>query len=415
MRVLALALAAVAVAAVSGSVTPSGARLSFVVNLDAGVVSGTVVSPGALCEANGDGALRTRISDRLGSFEKPAWRADGGALAFGAYDPVARSHVVRVTPAGTWRPSTVARGRDPAWSPDGRTLAYAAGDGLYVVPAAGGTAECIADGAVESPSWAPDGRVVFGRTGGATTGVWIVAPSGERRVTSDGGTPAFSPDGSRIAFVLTTPAGGAVTRSELFTVRADGSAREQISQASTRFNPPVGITLSRPAWSPDGRTIAVVRTVTFHNVKGPYVTGVDLLLVRADGGGQTVHPLPKLTRDPAWRRSAPLTASAVSRRPCLIRGNGTLAGRAFDDLIVGGDKAQRIDGRGGNDWIHARGGNDRITGGPGRDEIWSGYGADRVLVRDGTRDIVRCGDLRRDTVVADARDVAVGRCRLQRP
>ena len=62
-----------------------------------------------------------------------------------------------------------------------------------------------------------------------------------------------------------------------------------------------------------------------------------------------------------------------------------------------------LEGGPGRDFLQAAGGNDRLVGGAGRDTIRGGRGGDRVFVRDGVRDVVRCGG-GWDTVEADPVD-----------
>ena len=67
--------------------------------------------------------------------------------------------------------------------------------------------------------------------------------SGQRRLTRDArypATPAWSPDGRKIAFE-----GGPYATSSVYVVNADGSGQRRLARNG-----------EAPAWSPDGRTIA---------------------------------------------------------------------------------------------------------------------------------------------------------------
>jgi hypothetical protein len=69
-----------------------------------------------------------------------------------------------------------------------------------------------------------------------------------------------------------------------------------------------------------------------------------------------------------------------------------LVGGPGADRLTTGDAADVVDGGEGNDRVITGGGDDDVTGGNGVDEIDAGPGADTIRVRDGLRDIVRCGD-----------------------
>lgn len=105
--------------------------------------------------------------------------------------------------------------------------------------------------------WSPDGRrLVFSRTVGGGTALFVMRAdgSGVRRLTtpvvrpegpaSSDVTPAWSPDGRRIAFA-SDRAGGSP---DIWLVDADGTDLVQLSRGEriSDFN---------PAWSPDGRWI----------------------------------------------------------------------------------------------------------------------------------------------------------------
>lgn len=93
-------------------------------------------------------------------------------------------------------------------------------------------------------------------------------------------------------------------------------------------------------------------------------------------------------------------------------GGDVLAGDAGHDRLFGNRGNDRLEGGAGRNRLSGGDGHDRIAGGPERDRIAGGRGRDRVLagdggdyvdVRDGARDLVRCGR-GRDTAVVDRRD-----------
>lgn len=105
---------------------------------------------------------------------------------------------------------------------------------------------------------APEGRIAFTcvvSTAGQPTasGIWIVdAAGGEPQPLIDGPEietfPAWSPDGTRIAYVT----GSSFGDGDIWVANADGSDARQLTDRPGRE--------WAPAWSPDGRRIAFVTT-----------------------------------------------------------------------------------------------------------------------------------------------------------
>src|SRR6266508_367827 len=111
-----------------------------------------------------------------------------------------------------------------------------------------------------------------GRGGDSTAEIYVMNANGsqKRNLTRRPGqdhSPAWSPDGRRIAFASVRDG----SMPSIWVMNADGSKQRRVSRVSGEY----------PAWSPDGRKIAFDR-----NTLGP--TGWDIWVVNADGS----HPRP---------------------------------------------------------------------------------------------------------------------------
>lgn len=165
-------------------------------------------------------------------------------------------------------------------------------DGSGITPLTSGP------GVHTDPAWSPDGtRLAF--TNATTGGLYVMNAdgSGVKRLTSVGENPAWSPDGSQIAFAATQPdttGTTALVTERIAIVNADGSDFTWISSAS-----PPGHQDMMPAWSPDRRRIAYVRGGLDDVPSLIYITSLDGL-----GGTNAITYLPAgsfcAESAPAW-------------------------------------------------------------------------------------------------------------------
>jgi Tol biopolymer transport system component len=110
--------------------------------------------------------------------------------------------------------------------------------------------------------------------------------SGRRTLThslADDGAPAWSPDGTRIAFHRVLDYGDGRFNIEIFLMRADG---RNVRRLTNHFGDD-----QDPAWSPDGRSIAFART--FRNTR-------ELAVMDATGGDVRVLVKGDINGAPSW-------------------------------------------------------------------------------------------------------------------
>jgi hypothetical protein len=210
---------------------------------------------GALTTVDPSGGLDSAVLKRAGIPQN--WSADGSRLL------VQTGKELEVLSSNGTRTAVVSTD-DLGWgslSPDGSTVVYQADLGLDAVSVGGGAPHILVAGGkgqprLSDPAWSPDGTeiayVAIG-PGATTTSISLINADGTgRRVLVDlsghlyteAGWISWSPDGSRLAFALNR----CKTCARIYVVSSDGSGLRKVTRQD-------GVS---PVWSPDGSRVAFI-------------------------------------------------------------------------------------------------------------------------------------------------------------
>jgi Tol biopolymer transport system component len=231
-----------------------------------------------------------------------SWSSDGSQMVYQGYSPATGSFdiwtaksdgsgatLVPNTSGATW----------PNWTPDGKKFVYGSPDGKVMSINIDGTGVlALSSGDDLEPRLSADGkRIIFTRrdvSGNTSIFVMNADGSGVSPVVIPRGfnTPALSPDGSQIAFLL-----GDNVSWKLMVANSDGSNQRAIYSISSQDIPPgesnPRVLQGPVSWSPEGNRVAFMLYQALivgvpDNVTWNYIcTTTSILMVNSDGSGLT--------------------------------------------------------------------------------------------------------------------------------
>lgn len=330
--------------AVGASIGISSAQV--VIDDDDGVAAFAGAAGGTLVTTNELGGNRTNLAPSLTALDgQPAWSRDGTqvAAAFG-------TTIYKVNADGSGLTSLAAPvgALHPTWSPNASQIAFAGGNfsppsesfSLWEMNADGSNAHAVTNNLDSMPAWSPDGSTIAFVRYLTVSGqqIWLMAPDGsnQRPLVTIGQTfpddLVWSPDGTTLAFSAQPTSS---SDHDVWTV--------QVADANTLHQITADHLSAYPTWDPSGTKLAFVRSNKL-SIMNPDGTGVADIAVP-----------PSTVGAPAWRPDV--------HQAC------TIFGTSGADVITGTPGSDVICGLGGNDTIVGNGGVDSLVGGDGNDVL----------------------------------------------
>ena len=232
-----------------------------------------------------------RLTNNSAHDREPAWSPDTTKIAF-ASGRAADQEIYVMNADGSGSPMQLTNNsafdHSPAWSQDGSMIAFVSNsvgdDEIYVMSARGGGGSPMRLTYGQDPAWSQDGtnRIAFSdyTSGLGNWDIYVMNADGSgspMQLTNNNADdrlgPAWSPDGTKIAFI---------TRGEIHVMNVNGSGSPMRLATGTNA-----------AWSPDGTKIAFDR---FDGLNSDGTSNSEIFVVNADGSGGVT----RLTNNSAW-------------------------------------------------------------------------------------------------------------------
>lgn len=209
---------------------------------------------------NADGSNQVNLTQNAAFDNHPTWSPDGTKIAFFSNRAGGNFDIWSMNADGTFPTRLTTSGaiqEQPAWSPSGTKIAYREPGDLFTMNP-DGTGQALfplnIGPEIAAPKWSPDAQKIAFTcfVPGNPQQVCVVNADGTGGVTQlttlgDNGSPAFAPDGTKIAFHSHRDG-----NQEIYVMNADGTAQTNLTQ-----NP---ASETAPDWQPAPDATAPVVT-----------------------------------------------------------------------------------------------------------------------------------------------------------